>query len=731
MKTITIQLLLSILILLTILSPPTSAQEITSKQIEQLRQELTQLDSLTAQAELLWWQIKFEQTLFLTPDTDKLTRTLNSTQTRLTTVQQSIDEMLSQMDNYEGLNWQEKFGTLYEPTRTLQMALITIRAKSLCLTTDPSKTNLADTLRELRGVYELNSDENIELRLLIGRLLRTIAADNPERLTEVREYFTPLENTALAPQTKLEKILCRLQCNQDYKIELDNLEKSLTNSTGLWPLRILILRNLTATNHKTTEFLPSPSQLIPCKQLRSRNKDARAIIDNWLGQILAAALKNFGSIEKLPRPLDDIETEILAQLYTEQKNHTALIDIYQEFIRTHLRDHPNYNPTLYNLGRAFYQLGHQNNNPDDLAQAVSTWLKLAENKPDTEEFILETAAKVAYQLFTIDNEKYAGLAQKTFALFSVRHAPSPAVDKQRYYYGQILRQLNNHPAAREQFLQARTDDTNYPQAKYYAALSALETPELYQQAPSELETIAQQKDNQTALYAAVKLAEIYLNETPPRPQQCLNILKPFNNLPKNQREIIFHLKFRACQTAQDYPRSLSELTEYLNQGGSNIPKTLLAAIRQEILELHSKDDDKLAPLLRAALPVARKMQDKWSLEIIALAALADPREELITAAQSLLDKFPSENTLWQIRVKAQLAFATGDYESSRKLWYTIRKAVDNDGEPQSKYYWWEARFYGIQCLRRCGQDDEANHAIEVLLKTTSDEQSPWRARLAE
>jgi hypothetical protein len=76
-----------------------------------------------------------------------------------------------------------------------------------------------------------------------------------------------------------------------------------------------------------------------------------------------------------------------------------------------------------------------------------------------------------------------------------------------------------------------------------------------------------------------------------------------------------------------------------------------------------------------------------------------------------------------------LTFARGDYGDSQQLWYRIRRSTEKATDETMRYYWWEARYFGLCCMPASGDPQNVAHTIDVLIRSRPDYSGPWIERL--
>ncbi len=118
-----------------------------------------------------------------------------------------------------------------------------------------------------------------------------------------------------------------------------------------------------------------------------------------------------------------------------------------------------------------------------------------------------------------------------------------------------------------------------------------------------------------------------------------------------------------------------------------------------------------------------------------LILLPGRRNENLDRAQALLNSFADENDPNWLRTKARLLVTRGEFNQSARLWAKIADLHRNDTLTQNEqsWNWWRAKYYELYCLSNLPDANTQNlrHAIEVLENTYSEIPPPWAKKLDE
>ena len=527
-------------------------------------------------------------------------------------------------------------------------------------------------------------------------------------------------------------------------------------------------------------YLSDRTYLQPLIDLAGRETEFHSLIRQMLAARLAASVQTLEkSKEKdwvnLLRGGTDFELLCLARYYRNQNppELEKAQSVYEIFIKTRSPVHEKMPEVLYDTALCCYQLAQpeeknqvQAGNLGHLVKAIYYWNRLARkfgqwsDKTDPQhvnayQALLQSAA-CAYRLSNEYPAQYGELARETLAILVGRFssagsepsgsfAATPAAQSYRYYYALLLFTLHQYDQAADWFGAVPRDDPRRNAACYYAIRCR------YQQLPPN------RKNH---------------DEKWQRHQNWIDELETLlkEKLPDALGDQAVTLLIQLYQDLEQTDSALQALTRTLRQN-RNQPQWITLALkilqeqRQILLQLHAGANPvELSNKLAITLPAAQTVyeilqsepatgsqspgQQKFSatrnyLEQLCLAAItrADNQgtlplpslRDLIGQADKItasLKNNPSyANQVWFVRCRALLAFGQVEFEQSRQLWHQIRSAAAAKKDVQSKYLWWESRYFSLRCLIRLNRAEEAEHVIEVLLRSHPNETTPWTTRL--
>ncbi len=354
----------------------------------------------------------------------------------------------------------------------------------------------------------------------------------------------------------------------------------------------------------------------------------------------------------------------------------------------------------------------------------------------------ERAVKL-WTLYLEDKRQYREQALAALTLFVGGMPPEgnrpagPYADNERakqfrFHLGWLLYESEQYDKAARMFAAVTESDRHYDKAQLYGihCLQKL----LLQAGLSEkeqLEKLANLLEKLTLILPRVDDRHVLLQTT--------------------QNMIELYLRTRQYQPAtammRQFVRDYPDLQPLQEQG-----LYVLTQMRPEIMQRHARGD---MAYLTALLPDAMELANAvWqlaqnnpdetcrttagltTLEYISCYALAlasqgkKPETQKADRLIEKLEKNPAlKNSLRLVRCRAQLQFAKENYVESQQLWYRIRQSIEDSEKPGMPDAWWEARFYGLECLRKRGREEQARHIVEVLIKTHADEDNAWKKRI--
>jgi hypothetical protein len=541
-------------------------------------------------------------------------------------------------------------------------------------------------------------------------------------------------------------------------------------------------RSLTTSLRRLREqaYVSDRTYLQPLLALAERETEFTSLIQQMIAARLAASIqalvtyreKNWGTYLHNGT---DVELLSLARYYRNQTppDFVKAHQVYEIFIKTRSPVHDRMPEVLYDAALCCYQLSQPKENSAkkaenlvSLVRAIYYWDRLARKFPqwtgktDPQTVnayqAIRQSASCAYRLSKETPEKYSELARETLAILvgtisssgskpAGPFAETPAARQNRYYFALLLFQQNEYEQAADWFAAVPANDPRHQAARYYAIRCRYQQfrpdpqnpnaqRELYSSWIAELEKLLQEKtsdaiDNQVVTL----LIQLYqdLDQTDNALQAIARALQNHANQPQ---WITAALKILQGQR-QTYFRLHAE-ANFLELS-TKLTKTLPASrVVYDILT--SKSWTNSASWKEQKDTVIRIHLEQLGLAVMTILDIQEthtlgPLRPLIDQAEKIISHVKANQTftnqVWFVRCRAQLAFGQGDDELSRQLWHQIRSVTTEKKDELSKYYWWESRYFSLRCLIRMHRTDEAEHVIQVLLRSHPDETSPWLIRL--
>jgi len=541
-------------------------------------------------------------------------------------------------------------------------------------------------------------------------------------------------------------------------------------------------RTLTTSVSQLREraYLSNRTYLKPLIDLAEREADFTSLIQDMIAARLAASVEELEKNREKDwtryiRNGTEFELLSLARYYRNQSppDFAKAQQVYEIYIRTRSLDHDKMPEVLYDAALCCYQLAQpdENNhvkteNLDHLVQAIYYWNRLARKFPrfsgKTDPQIINSCQAVvqsaagAYRLSNEYPAQYAKLARETLAILVGSISPdaseptgpfaaTQAARQYRYYYALLLFSLEDYDQAADWFAVVPQEDPRHEAARYYAIRCRYqqsrtkeqnrdEQLKQYQSWIAELEKLLQEKLSDTVGDQVVNLLiQLYqeLNQTDGALQAVAQALQKNRNQPQ-----WITLALKILQEQRPILLQLHAEAKYVELS-NKLAKTLPAAqIVYDILQSESTESSQ--SLGQRKFPATRINLEQLCLAVVTISDLKDnhslpPLSYLIDQADKAISSLKNDpsyaNQVWFVRCRALLAFGQSKFEQSRRFWHQIRSATAEKKDEQSKYLWWESRYFSLRCLIQLNRTEEAEHVIDVLLRSHPNETTPWIARL--
>lgn len=589
-------------------------------------------------------------------------------------------------------------------------------------------------------------------------------------------------------QSQIEKSIAWLNTNRETVKHWDQKRLELALFAG-GLARQRFLSDHQSTDEKAVQhFLDR--QLAPLKQLAHEQPEMKPLIEALVARqvepwFASQRRRNFDAFELLAlkrqyQTDDPVDTE-------------KLLQVCDTFLDTMPPTEPAYPRLLYETALLHYQNEQQREACrlwHRLAQDFPTW---SHSIDISSARAAALAANLAYNLFVSDPQHYGSMARKVLATLVGQpdsqtqqrqgaFADTAPAKSFRYHYGLVLISEQAYTQAAQILQTVPHDDPHYTQALFQAAqsIARLYPPEANNEQRDRfilaltrlVQKVAPENTDTFSLQIVLMLAKVYSAGSPDDHKTSLALLDTFQPTKLEQaidqsiyRQMIL-LRSETLEKLGKTSSALAALHNYLQTYPADpiIATTalqLIQALHLELLKLHAQGDyeaivsslDTILPVTATCYKQAQNEQksvigryylEQSALWLIGIESGAAPNttidaEQQKAKAQTLVNMFSQQaetnRQLWFVRCRALLAFAQSDFETSQKLWYQVRQssspgAALYDGEAEtSAYHWWEARYFGLDCLGRQGQSEEMQRIISTVLQTYAGADHDWKKRL--
>ena len=716
---------------------------------------------IQASLEQTAWQLSLQMEFTRDPVASRaaieLSELLANADVSVDAAQADLGAITAYLDAYPHDDWPERFGGTGFYTRIMQLAraerllraLLTYHSAVITVYHNEPLAieSLEQSRQQLRDmVSESSSYAGGHGRLWLLRITHLLAQHQRECLTEGHEQIESLLETPLPTDLEFEvrfEALRNAAMTKYSTRDTANLRSWITAHRG--SITDPAARSLQVTMFQAHHAASTAGAIALYRALAVQYPQLKPDIGRLLVGYHAKTLADDVQLDAASA-MNDFELIALKQHYQScsppQYYHAGRL--CEAFLSTRSADNLNYGDFLYDAGRCRRYLIRGIGDDNDIA-AVTYFLRLARefpHHPQAPQGAAEAAA-LAYDLFTSNAEQFADLALE--ALGTLVGQIEPGWTKPVGPFAQT--------AAARQF-------------RYYYALT-LQIARQYAKAAAVFATVGDDSPHQPTAHRQSLLlrAQCQLDADPGDPNACLALLDKLTSTDDPQA-----LQLRAHAHVQ--LGQIAEAIALLRRGLAEIPQPNAALVslclnvlhRQfpVLLDLHARGrHQQLAHLLGESVSLIRIIDSKLPtaisdeitsqtsktlLELLSLTAITitdhqpigqlPPLPEIFTQAHEVIETRAllkqHGNSMWLTRVRALLAFVAADYENSQQLWYRIRRATTGDAEDAAtRYYWWQARYFGLRCLALQGQPEQAAHIIDVLNHSRPHQSSPWRTRLAE
>ncbi|MBN1126506.1 MAG: hypothetical protein JXA82_15985 [Sedimentisphaerales bacterium] len=399
----------------------------------------------------------------------------------------------------------------------------------------------------------------------------------------------------------------------------------------------------------------------------------------------------------------------------------------------------------------------QANRTGNPQQAITHYIRAAatqKQQPDPQlnvpaAAIAAAAARQAYQLYFAD-DRQAQLACQALAFYYdlAEDRPDPKLE---YAYATVLRACDKLELADTLLLQIADKAGPYAwQARLDRIAHRLEYPGLTE---SEKESIKQtihtlinripnnkEQDKQVRNQAIILWCQLVLEK--PALQEVQMVLQLLDTVTELDTVIVTVLRSSALRTLKRYPEAAKELATILNSPHQDVLTEALAILTDSISSIDiwqtTKDYSTFIHQLRTlafyAIPQLQ-VEQRSPLQLILaelLTLIPDDKEALDNAVSLLasLNPGPENQDINWIRTTARLHMANKRFVRAASIWGNICQATRSLRE-KDPWPWWQAKYYQLYCFSSIPstRQSETNHAIDVLLSSTTGCPNFWKERL--
>ena len=540
-------------------------------------------------------------------------------------------------------------------------------------------------------------------------------------------------------------------------------------------------RTLTASVPRLREraYLSNRTYLKPLIDLAEREAEFTSLIQEIIAARLAASVQALEKNQEKDwarhiRNGTEFELLSLARYYRNQSppEFAKAQQVYEIIIQTRTNGHDKMAEVLYDAALCCYQQAQPDENhhgkAEDrrhLVQAISYWNRLARTFPrwsgttDPQTVnAYQAAVRSAAWAYRLSNEfpvQYAELARETVAILvgsisSVGAEPTgpfaatPAARQYRYYYALVLFSLADYDRAADWFAAVPREDPRRQAARYYAIHCRYQQTRMdgqnrdeslrqYKSWIAELEILLQEKLSETVGNQVVNLL-IQLYQEMNQTDGVLHAVAQTLQKNRNQPQWIT-LALKIFQEQKSILLQLHAEAKYVALSNKLAQALPAAQIVYDILQ--SESAESIPSLAQQKLPATRNYLEQFCLAAVTVSDYREthslpPLRQLISQADTAISSVRNDpscaNQVWFVRCRAQMAFVQMEFEQSRQYWHQIRSAVAEKNDEHSKYFWWESRYFSLRCLMQLNRTEEAEHVIDVLLRSHPNETTPWMAR---
>ena len=638
----------------------------------------------------------------------------------LDNILQKQQQLLKEIQDYQGQDWESKFGKtgLFRQLKSDIEKTIIAQIEVDCWSVRTQENGENGTLKVLLERWESLDLGSVGFKkFLLGRIVS--AGDNQKALKVYDSIDTNDFDVNLKKQLLLEKSQARLHVGE--QIDVNELESLALGDNDIEArLRAsLILCRLSRCGAIETVIkkYPSSSTLISRIFYEEIKSSSASLIENISETQASLAIEYI-----LANGCDLSSVAVIDKLIGYQKFQKGL----------------------------YYYVGAKCLEELQPAKAVKYFIEASmlyqDNKIYAASQTALEAVSVAYSLYGKDKQ-YLPLAIESFGNLE-KTAPNAFDNKMKYLYAKLFKAAGNEDRYRQLIKELSASDNQYAvYASYDTILARIEQASAQETFPpdisSELENLITKSSTlgikDIAENSAVLLGQIILKDNTSASAEKFISLSEQHKLAGAS---LFY-KARALAILGRSEESVGVCADAVRQTGYGCRNLY------EVYTVIGPVVDDIENSLDKAKDPNKLLSD---IEIAGKGCLNSDRSDLADAAvfaylesaaftgkwdnvkQSEFDKTAAsaaKDTLAYKRCLARVSFAAGNFGQSATQWADIAKYYKLTGKsPQDNLRWWRAKYYQLLSLSKVEKDTSGiKHHIEVLLKSSQDIDNIWAKKL--
>lgn len=684
-------------------------------------------------------------------DREKLYQLAKSASDNLQAIADSQRKSKSQIDDYEGYDWDNIFG-MTGLWRKLSTDLYTTNLNkceldfyaALCAEQPAGNNAFREILARLKSLKQIH--DTAYLQFLKARILARLARTDPTHKPLTKRQFDELMERSDMKHTTV------------FKIEIARIKLlGLTGPNQLMKLADDIAKSNSANDYELILSLACLQRLLGQTEAFEKTVLAQPKTEYILGQLALSDMSyqlEHGQLNLQKYSLFEAELAARAAWRNNpQKYKTLLEDLTgRKTFQT---------PLILYVAAAATAEESPTKAVNLLIEASNLQSSQQSSRPDFKDGqIAEQAVWLAYNLFLRDNS-YCELALKAFDNYSFKAGKKNIDDELEYLYGTVLINCRQREKGIEllQKIAGSKTHTRRNRAKLDLIEHQIEQKRYQNQPPSrELliklsfffrECTGEGEESKELRRRAITLycrALLETNET----TSAQKVLDTVTEAEIENDPNLYFFKAGALRQMGRLNESAEILAKICHKNDASYvleAEQLLMQIIENIEEQQEKAG--FAKLMTNSRTIARYClkisQSTYGLIPISrarlylaeLLLLSSPKNgEKLLQAEKLLGQMPAEGIERNVdflRCRARLLSEQGKYEQATSLWTKVAQIRKNQAQSSNTHtwQWWRAKFYELDCYIQAPKANKKSvlHAIEVLENSYSDLPTLWAEKL--